>query len=557
MDAVQQHNFIQQIIARDIETGVVSKVVTRFPPEPNGYLHIGHAKSICVNFGLARQFGGECNLRFDDTNPEKESEEFVRAIEEDVRWLGFEWDGPVRFASDYFEQLYEWALYLIREGKAYVCELDAEQTRDYRGTLKEPGRNSPYRDRPVQESLDLLGKMRRGEVEEGRMTLRARIDMASPNINLRDPVLYRVKRMPHHRSGDKWNIYPSYDYAHGQEDAIEGISHSICTLEFEDHRPLYEWFIDNLPVPSKPRQFEFGRLNLNYTVTSKRKLKQLVDDNHVDGWDDPRMPTISGLRRRGVSARAIRNFCDSLAVAKTDGTVDMAQLDHFIRDDLNDNASRAMCVLRPLKVVISNLAEGAVERLKAPGHPNREDLPERTLPFTREIYIDVEDFNEDATLSRKKFKRLVLGDFVRLRAAYVIRADEVVRGENGEIVQVNASLVPGTLGENPPQDIKPRGVIHWVSASECVDCEVHRYDRLFSEAFPEAGGRHFLDSINPDSRKVLTGCKGEIGLAAADFDTHYQFEREGYFFLDSRYSAPGKPVFNQTIGLKDNWSDKV
>ncbi|MGD9661163.1 MAG: glutamine--tRNA ligase/YqeY domain fusion protein [Porticoccaceae bacterium] len=554
MDANQSHNFIQQIIKSDLENGVVSKVVTRFPPEPNGYLHIGHAKSICINFGLARQFGGECNLRFDDTNPEKESDEFVQAIEEDVRWLGFQWAGEVRFASDYFDQLYDWAIFLINNGKAYVCELNAEETRAYRGTLTEPGKNSPYRDRPIAENLALLEKMRAGDIEEGKMTLRAKIDMASPNMNLRDPVLYRIKRMAHHRSGDKWNIYPSYDFAHGQEDAIEGISHSICTLEFEDHRPLYEWFINNLPVPSKPRQFEFGRLNLNYTVTSKRKLKQLVDENYVDGWNDPRMPTISGLRRRGVTPAAIRSFCDSLAVAKTDGTVDMAQLEHFIRDDLNDNAHRALCVLRPLKVVITNIEEGAVEYLSAANHPNRDDLGHRTLPFSREIYIDIDDFSEDTTLSRKKFKRLVLGEWVRLRSAYVIRADEAVKDEQGNLLELRASVVPGTLGENPPDEIKPRGVIHWVSASECVDCELRIYDRLFSEAFPEAGGRHFLDSINPDSLQVLTGCKGEMGLASATLDTHYQFEREGYFYLDSKHSGEDRLIFNQTIGLKDNWS---
>lgn len=552
MEASPSHNFIQQIIKNDLDNGVVSKVVTRFPPEPNGYLHIGHAKSICLNFGLARQFGGECNLRFDDTNPEKESDEFVRAIEEDVRWLGFEWSGEVRYASDYFDQLYTWAQHLIREGKAYVCELDAEQTRAYRGTLTEPGKNSPYRDRPVAENLALLEKMRAGAVEEGKMTLRAKIDMAAANINLRDPVLYRIKRMAHHRSGDKWNIYPSYDFAHGQEDAIEHISHSICTLEFEDHRPLYEWFLDNLPVPSKPRQFEFGRLNLNYTVTSKRKLKQLVDENHVDGWNDPRMPTISGLRRRGVSPTAIRNFCDSLAVAKTDGTVDMAQLEHFIRDDLNDNAHRAMCVLKPLKVILTNVAEGSTEYLSAPGHPNREDMGERTLPFTREIYIDAEDFTEDTSLSRKKFKRLVLGEWVRLRSAYVIKADDVVRAADGSIEHILATIVPGTIGENPPEGVNPRGVIHWVSASEAVDCEVRLYDRLFTEALPEAGGRHFLECINPDSLKVLTGCKGEIGLGEASLDKHYQFEREGYFYLDSKHASPGRLIFNQTIGLKDS-----
>jgi len=558
MDTNPSSNFIRQIITKDLENGVVSQVVTRFPPEPNGYLHIGHAKSICLNFGLASQFNGRCNLRFDDTNPEKEEDEFVQAIEADVRWLGFEWSGEVCFASNYFDQLYQWAQFLVEQGKAYVCELNADQTREYRGTLKEPGKNSPFRDRPVEESLVLLEKMRLGEVDEGAMTLRAKIDMASPNMNLRDPVLYRIKHRAHHRTGDKWNIYPSYDFAHGQEDAIEGVTHSICTLEFEDHRPLYEWFIDNLPVPHKPRQYEFGRLNLNYTVTSKRKLKQLVDEGFVDGWNDPRMPTISGLRRRGVTPASIRNFCESLAVAKTDGTVDMAQLEHFVRDDLNDNAHRAMCVIDPLKVVLTNVEPDQTEYLTAPCHPNREALGERTLPFTRELFIDASDFSEDTTLSRKKFKRLVLGEWVRLRSAYVIRADEVIKDDEGNILQINASIVPGTLGENPPAEMKPRGVIHWVSATESVDCELRIYDRLFKVATPGAGGSDFLDDINPDSLQVIKNCKGEIGLAQASLDVHYQFEREGYFFIEAKASNSEKNglVFNQTIGLKDSWSAK-
>lgn len=557
MDESKPQHFIQQIISRDLAEGTVSGVVTRFPPEPNGYLHIGHAKSICLNFGLARQFDGHCNLRFDDTNPEKEEDEYVQAIQRDVQWLGFQWHGPAHYASDYFDQLYQWAVHLVNTGKAYVCELSAEETRAYRGTLTAPGRDSPFRDRPAAESLELLERMRTGEIPEGRMTLRARIDMAAANINLRDPVLYRVKRIPHHRTGDAWNIYPSYDFAHGQGDAIEGVTHSICTLEFEDHRPLYDWFLDNLPVPSRPRQYEFGRLNLNYTVTSKRKLKQLVDEGHVDGWDDPRMPTLSGLRRRGVPPAAIRNFCDSLAVAKTDGVVDMAQFEHFIRDDLNNRALRAMCVLNPLRVVLTNVDMDAVETLTAAAHPNREDLGQRQLPFTREIFIDAADFSEDASLSRKKFKRLVLGDFVRLRSAYVIRADEVVRDASGGIVQVNASIVPGTVGENPPEGVNPRGVIHWVSASHCVDVEVRLLDRLFSAPFPGAGGGDFLADINPESLKVLAGCKGEAGLSGADFSQHYQFEREGYFYLDCRHGTGEKLVFNQTIGLRDTWSRTV
>ena len=397
-DIEKPTNFIQQVISADLDAGRVDSVVTRFPPEPNGYLHIGHAKSICLNFGLAQQFGGVCNLRFDDTNPEKEDDEYVQAIIEDVRWLGFDWAGEPKFASDYFAQLYSWAQHLIREGKAYICELNAEQMREYRGTLTEVGKNSPYRERPVEESLELLEQMKIGAVDEGTMTLRAKIDMQSPNINMRDPVMYRIKKMAHHRTGDTWNIYPSYDFAHGQEDAIEGVTHSVCTLEFAANRPLYEWFTNNLPLPSTPHQYEFGRLNLNYTVTSKRKLKQLVDENHVDGWDDPRMPTISGLRRRGVTSAAVREFCDSLAVAKTDGIVDLAQFEHFIRDDLNETARRAMCVLNPLKITLSNYEEGKEELLSAAGHPNRDDLPARQLPFGREIYIDHSDFSEDTSL---------------------------------------------------------------------------------------------------------------------------------------------------------------
>ena len=546
-------NFIQQLISRELADGSVTSVVTRFPPEPNGYLHLGHAKSICLNFGLAEQFGGACNLRFDDTNPEKEEDEYVKAIIDDVRWLGFQWDGEVRYASDYFEQLYLWAQYLIREGKAFVCELNGEQMREYRGTLTEPGKNSPWRDRSIEDNLLLLEQMKTGAIDEGRMTLRAKIDMTSPNINLRDPVLYRVKKRSHHRTGDTWNIYPSYDFAHGQEDAIEGVTHSICTLEFAANRPLYEWFIDNLPVPSKPRQFEFGRLNLNYSITSKRKLKQLVDEGHVSGWNDPRMPTLSGLRRRGVTPRAIRNFCDSLAVAKTDGVVDMAQFEHFIRDDLNDNAPRAMCVLHPLKVTLTNVPEGEVDMRTVAGHPNRDDLGERQLPFTREIYIDREDFNEDSSLSRKKFKRLVPGEWVRLRGACVIQANEVVKDDRGEIVEILAEMIPGTHGEDPPEGIRPRGVVHWVSATACVDCEVRLYDRLFSDPAPDSGDRNFLDFINPASLTVLSGCKVEIGLAEAVAGDNYQFEREGYFCRDTEAGSENTLVFNRTIELRDNW----
>ncbi|MDB2533348.1 glutamine--tRNA ligase/YqeY domain fusion protein [Porticoccaceae bacterium] len=549
-DTEKPINFIQQVINADLEAGAVDRVITRFPPEPNGYLHIGHAKSICVNFGLAEQYGGGCNLRFDDTNPEKEDEEYVNAIIEDVRWLGFKWQGDICYASNYFDQLYSWAQYLINKNLAYVCELNAEDMRAYRGTLTEAGKNSPFRERPAAESLALLEQMKTGEIDEGRMTLRAKIDMASANINMRDPVMYRIKKMPHQRTGDTWNIYPSYDFAHGQEDSIEGVSHSICTLEFAANRPLYEWFVGNLPLPSQPRQYEFGRLNLNYTVTSKRKLKQLVDEQHVEDWDDPRMPTISGLRRRGVSAAAIREFCDSLAVAKTDGVVDMAQFEHFIRDDLNSNARRAMCVINPLLVTLSNYPADTGEEFVVPGHPNRDDLGERSLSFAHQIYIDRNDFSEDTTLSRKKFKRLVIGDYVRLRSAYIIRADEVIRDASGNITEIIGSIVPDTVGADAPEGIKARGVIHWVSAADSADCTVKIYDRLFNKAAPDAGEESFLEHINPQSLQVITGCKVERGLAAAVAGDHYQFEREGYFTRDSKSSDL---VFNCTIGLRDNW----
>ena len=549
-DIEKPTNFIRQIIAADLEAGRVTEVVTRFPPEPNGYLHIGHAKSICLNFGLAEQFGGRCNLRFDDTNPEKEDDEYVQAIIEDVRWLGFNWDGEPRFASDYFGQLYTWAKQLVADGKAYICELNAEQMREYRGTLTEVGKNSPFRERPAAESLELLEQMKIGAIDEGTMTLRAKIDMSSPNINMRDPVIYRVKKVPHHRTGDEWNIYPAYDFAHGQEDAIEGVTHSVCTLEFAANRPLYEWFTSNLPLPSIPRQYEFGRLNLNYTMTSKRKLKQLVDEGHVDGWNDPRMPTISGLRRRGVTAASVREFCDSLAVAKTDGIVDVAQFEHFIRDDLNNNASRAMCVLNPLKVTLSNYPADQQELLIAPGHPNRDDLPARELPFTRELYIDRNDFNEDTTLSRKKFKRLVSGEYVRLRSGYVIRADEVIKDGAGEIIELICSYIPGTVGQDPPEGVRPRGVIHWVSATNSVDCDLYLYEKLFTAAAPDAGEGSFMDHLNPESLQIVKQCKAELGLAGAEVGQHFQFEREGYYAVDAVHSSPGKLVFNRTIALR-------
>lgn len=547
-DVEKPLNFLEQIIKKDLDEGVHQQIVTRFPPEPNGYLHIGHAKSICLNFGLAETFGGKCNLRFDDTNPEKESEEFVNAIKEDVRWLGFEWDGDVRYASSYFEQFYDWAVHLVKNQMAYVCHLSADEAREYRGTLKEPGKNSPYRERSVEENLTLLEKMRKGEVEEGASVLRAKIDMAHGNINMRDPILYRVRKQSHHQTGDKWNIYPTYDFAHGQEDAIEGVTHSICTLEFADHRPLYEWFLNNLPVPSKPRQYEFGRLNLNYTVTSKRKLKQLVDDGIVDGWNDPRMPTIAGYRRRGYTPASLRKFCEMIGVTRSDGVVDVSMLEHAIRDDLDKNAPRAMAVLNPLKVVLTNYPEGETEVMEAPGHPQRDDLPGRQLPFGREIFIDQDDFREEAN---KKYKRLVLGKRVRLRNAYIIEADEAIKNDAGEIIEIRARIIEGTLGKNPEDGIKAKGVIQWVAAHECAEFEVRLYDRLFTEANPGAGDKDFMDAINPESLKVLSQCKGEIGLLNAEVGNGYQFEREGYFCRDSEANTL---VFNRTIGLKDTWA---
>ena len=544
-------NFIRNQVRDEIEGGQVTKIVTRFPPEPNGYLHVGHAKSICLNFGLAERFGGHCHLRFDDTNPEKESQEFIDAIQEDVRWLGYQWAGDVRFASTYFQQFYDWAVHLVSNGDAYVCDLNAEQAREYRGTLTEPGRNSPGRSRSVEENLDLLQRMRDGEFEEGSRVLRARIDMASPNMNLRDPILYRIRKVPHHQTGDNWVIYPTYDFAHGQEDAIEGVTHSICTLEFEDHRPLYEWLLEHLPVPSRPRQYEFGRLNLNYTVTSKRKLKALVDEGIVSGWDDPRMPTIAGMRRRGFTPASIRTFCDMIGVTRSDGVVDVAMLEHAIRDDLNTNSPRAMCVLNPLKVILTDLPETHREMITAPCHPSREELGSRTLPFTREVYIDVDDFREEAN---KKYKRLVLGKRVRLRNAYVIEATDVVKDDSGAIVAVHAHTVPDTLGNDPADGIKPKGVIQWVSASEGRRATVRLYDRLFTHEAPDRGDNAYLELLNPDSLRTVEGAWIEPSLAEASPEQGFQFEREGYFVADRHDHTTANPVFNRTIGLRDTWA---
>lgn len=552
-ESAAPEHFIRQIIKKDIaDSKHQGRVATRFPPEPNGFLHIGHAKSICVNFTLAQEFEGTCNLRFDDTNPEKENQEFIDAIKRDVEWLGFKWSGEVRFASDYFDQLHDYAVELIRLGKAYVDHLNADQMREYRGTLTEPGRNSPYRDRTVEENLKLFEQMRLGEFNEGECVLRAKIDMASPNINLRDPVIYRIKKMEHHQVGDKWVIYPMYDYTHCISDAIEGITHSICTLEFEDHRPLYDWVLDQLPVACHPQQIEFARLNLNYTVTSKRKLKLLVDEKHVNGWDDPRMPTVAGMRRRGYTPRALRQFCEMIGVTKSPGIVDVGMLEFAIRDDLDKHAPRAMCVLRPLRVVIENYPENQQEELSLSAHPKDESLGKRRLVFEREIFIDKDDFME---IPPKDFKRLITGGEVRLRGAYVIKCESVVKDASGEIVELRCSYDPDTLGKNPVGR-KVKGVIHWASANHSLKVQVRLYNRLFNHISPDAGeeGKHFLEYINPESLVVLDNCLAEPDLAKATDSLPYQFEREGYFVLDSKDSSPDSLVFNRTVELRDSWA---
>lgn len=528
---------------------------TRFPPEPNGYLHIGHAKSICLNFGIARDYRGTCNLRFDDTNPHKENIEYVESIMADVRWLGFDWGDRLFYASDYFEQLYGFAIELIEKGLAYVCDLDAEQTRAYRGTLTEPGKNSPYRDRPVAENLDLFRRMRAGEFADGSRVLRARIDMAAANMNLRDPTLYRIRHgIIHHQTGAAWCIYPMYDYTHPISDALEGITHSLCTLEFEDHRPLYDWVLDNISIDCHPQQIEFSRLNLQYTVMSKRKLTQLVSEGHVAGWDDPRMPTIAGLRRRGYTPAAVRTFCDRIGITKADNSVEMSLLENTLREDLNVNALRRMAVLRPLKVVIENYPDDAVEMLDCANHPQDESKGSRTLPFCRELYIDTEDFRE---IPPPKYKRLVAGGEVRLRNAYVIRCTEVIKNAQGEIIELRCSYDPATLGANP-EGRKVKGVIHWVSARHAIEAEVRLYDRLFSVANPDAAaaeqGADFKAFINPDSLSVLERCYLEPALADAQPGEAVQFEREGYFCLDAGQAAQGRPVWNRTVSLRDSWA---
>jgi glutaminyl-tRNA synthetase len=543
-------NFIRQIIEDDLASGKHQRLATRFPPEPNGYLHIGHAKSIVLNFGVAEDFGGTCNLRFDDTNPHKENREYVEAIKADVRWLGYDWEDRLYFASDYFEQLYRFGIELIEKGLAYVCELTAEEMRQYRGTLTEPGRESPYRNRSVEENLDLFRRMRAGEFSDGAKTLRAKIDMASPNLNMRDPVLYRIRHgVIHHQTGTEWCLYPMYDYTHPISDALEGITHSLCTLEFEDHRPLYDWAVNNVSVPCKPRQIEFSRLNLEYTVMSKRRLTQLVDEGFVEGWDDPRMPTIAGLRRRGYTPAAIRDFCERIGVTKAENLVEMAMLENAVREDLDRTAPRAMAVLHPLKVVIENCPEGHAEQLTAANHPKDEAMGSRSIPFGREVYIDREDFAE---VPPKGFKRLVPGGEVRLRNAYVIRCDQVIKDEAGEVVELRCSYDPATLGKNP-EGRKVKGVIHWVSAAESVLAEVRLYDRLFQVPEPGAGKSDFRVDLNSDSLRTLTHCRLESALGAAQPGERFQFERAGYFVVDQD-SRPDRLVFNHTVALRDTWA---
>ncbi|WDD97566.1 glutamine--tRNA ligase [Thalassomonas actiniarum] len=543
-------NFIRQIIDTDLAQGKHTSVQTRFPPEPNGYLHIGHAKAICLNFGIAQDYDGLCNLRFDDTNPEKEDIDYVHAIEKDVHWLGYEWAGDVHYSSDYFDQLHGYAVELIEKGLAYVCFLNGEQTREYRGTLKEPGKNSPYRDTSVEENLALFEKMRNGEFKEGECSLRAKIDMASSFMCMRDPIIYRVKFAHHHQTGDKWCIYPMYDFTHCISDAIEGITHSLCSLEFQDNRRLYDWVIDNISIKTQPRQYEFSRLNLEYTVMSKRKLNSLVEENLVSGWDDPRMPTIAAFRRRGYTPASIREFAKRIGVTKMDNTVEMSVLEACIREDLNDNAPRAMAVLDPIKVVIENFDQDKVETLKVKNHPSDESQGTREVPFTRELYIEAEDFREEAN---KKYKRLVLGKEVRLRGAYVIKAERFETDDQGKVTTVYCSYDPETLGKNPADGRKVKGVIHWVSASEALDAEVRLYDRLFTVPNPGAAD-DFHSVMNDESLIVIEHAKVEPYLVNAKPEAAFQFERQGYFCLDNQDSVEGKLVFNRTVGLRDTWA---
>ena len=543
-------NFIRQIIDADLAAGKYKTTHTRFPPEPNGYLHIGHAKSICLNFGIAQDYQGKCNLRFDDTNPAKEDIEYVESIKEDVRWLGFQWDGEICYSSDYFDRLYEYAIELINKGLAYVDELSADEIREYRGTLTQAGKNSPYRDRSIEENLALFIQMKEGKFAEGKACLRAKIDMASPFIVMRDPVLYRIKFAEHHQTGNKWCIYPMYDFTHCISDAIENITHSLCTLEFQDNRRLYDWVLDNITIEARPHQYEFSRLNLEYAITSKRKLTQLVSEQIVDGWNDPRMPTVSGLRRRGYTPASIREFCHRIGVTKQENTVEMSTLEFCIREDLNENAPRAMAVLDPVKVVIENFSETLDEVLSMPNHPNRPELGHREVTFTREIYIDRADFREEAN---KNYKRLVLGKEVRLRNAYVIRAERVEKDADGNIQTIYCSYDPATLNKNPEDGRKVKGVIHWVSAKFAKPAEIRLYDRLFNTPNP-GSAEDFLSTINPNSLIIKHGFV-EPSLQKAEAEHAYQFEREGYFCLDSKYATEDNLVFNRTVGLRDSWNE--
>jgi glutaminyl-tRNA synthetase len=554
-DSAARLDFIRAIVAEDCKVGTWGgRVHTRFPPEPNGYLHIGHAKSICLNFGIAREFNGLCNLRFDDTNPEKEEEEYVKSIIEDVRWLGWDWEDRLYFGSDYFEQMYEYAVQLIKAGKAYVCDLSPEQVAEFRGTLTKPGKNSPYRDRGIEENLDLFERMRKGEFPDGSRTLRPKIDMAHPNLNMRDPVMYRIVHTTHHRTGDKWCIYPMYDWAHGLEDSIERITHSICTLEFENHRPLYDWFLDQLDQLGvhHPQQIEFARLNLSYTVMSKRKLLQLVQQDSVSGWDDPRMPTICGMRRRGYSPGAVRNFCRVIGVNKFNSTVDIALLEHCVREDLNKTSPRVMAVLRPLKVIIDNYPEGKVEQMEAINNPEDPSAGTREVPFSRELYIEREDFMEEPP---KKFYRLAPGREVRLRYAYFVTCRDVVKDKDGEVVELHCTYDPATRGGDAPDGRKVKSTLHWVSAAHALSAEVRLYGHLFSKENPDetTEGEDFKSNLNPSSLEVLTDCRVEPSLADAKPLDRYQFERLGYFCVDPDTTA-GKLVFNRTVTLRDTWA---
>ncbi|VAW50763.1 Glutaminyl-tRNA synthetase [hydrothermal vent metagenome] len=539
-------NFIRNIIQDDLDSAKHNAIQTRFPPEPNGYLHIGHAKSICLNFGVAKDFAGKCNLRFDDTNPEKEDVEYVNAIIDDVKWLKFDWD-KLQYSSDYFQQLYDYAIELIKQGKAYVDSLSAEAIREYRGTLTEPGKESPDRNRSIEENLDLFARMRAGEFADGKYLLRAKIDMSSPNINMRDPALYRIKKAHHQRTGDEWPIYPMYDYTHCISDAIENITHSLCTLEFEDHRPLYDWVLDEVKTPAHPQQIEFARLQLKYTITSKRKLNQLVTDNHVDGWDDPRMPTISGLRQRGYTPESIRDFCNRIGVTKKDSFIEVAVLENSIREDLNERAVRVMGVLKPLKVTIENYPDSQVEELTAKNHPQKEEMGTRSINFSKVIYIERDDFLEDAP---KKFFRLSVGREVRLRYAYYITCTDFVKDDNGEVIELICTYDPETKGGSSPDGRKVKGTIHWVSAEHAIDARVNLYDRLFTHPNP-AATENFCEHLNPESLIVLDNCKLEPALADAEIDTHYQFERTGYFVKDGKAD---NLTFNRTVTLRDTWA---